>query len=222
MYFGWCYNPFFNPMLKESALDIKLFIFFSHCTAVKWLNLTNKAYYMMIFRNVSINASFRIIRALWELAYNIALWICMHYCNVHPSQDLRGRMVQIKHTVSATFIRGHFGNFYVNRLLSVEKMCGMKKEEGMQTTCSWLESWGQRLFKVITFTILGQHSFPHDVNGNILKDWESGWGNLFRTEMDFTLINKFLIKYTDSMLNFISWGFLKNKVDGAWPSSNLL
>lgn len=52
----------------------------------------------------------------------------MHYRNVHLSENLRGRMVQIKHTVSAVFIKGYFCNFNVNTPLSVEKMCGMSKE----------------------------------------------------------------------------------------------
>lgn len=109
--------------------------------------------------------------ALWELSCNIALWICMHYRNVHLSENLRGRMVQIKHTVSAVFIKGYFCNFNVNTLLSVEKMCGMSKEV-MQAICSWLESWGQRLLKVITSTVSGQHSAPCDVNGNSLIELE--------------------------------------------------
>lgn len=136
-----------------------------------------------------------ITTVFWELAYNIVLWICIYYCTVHPSQDLRERMVQIKHALSATFIKGYFCNFYVNRMLSVEKMCGMRKEEGLQTICSWLESCGQRLFKVITFTVSGQQWVPHDVIGNIFLDWKSGWRILLKIEVDFTLINKSFIKF---------------------------
>lgn len=145
------------------------------------------------------------ITCLWELAYNIALWICMHCCNVHPSQDLWGRMAQIKQTLSATFIKGYFGNFYANRLLSVEKMCGMRKEKWMQTSCSWLESWGQRLFKVITFTVSGLQPALHDVNGNILIDWKYStkiWNLWKRTDKPLRLIlwyrekNTFVVRVT--------------------------
>ena len=139
-----------------------------------------------------------IITALWKLAYSIALWICMHYCNVHPSQDLWGRMAEIKHTVSGTFIKGYVCSFYVNnvcsfyvnRLFSVEKMLGMRKGEGMWTICSWLESWDQRVFKVIAFTVSGQWSAPCDVNGNVPVDWESRWWDLLKIDVDFIWINK--------------------------------
>lgn len=147
-----------------------------------------------------------IITALWDLAYKIGLWICMHYCNVHPSQDLSRRMVQIKHTVSATFIKGYFCNFYVNRQLSVEKMCGMRKEEGMQTICSWLESWGQKLFKVITFTVSGQQSDPCYVNGNTPIVQESEWWDLLKIEVAFTLINKSFINFHRFNVNFFFLG----------------
>lgn len=130
------------------------------------------------------------------------LWICTHHCNILPSLGLRGGMVQIKHTVSAKFIEGYFCNFYVNRLLSVEKMCGMRMDKGMQTTCSWLISWGQRLFKVITFTVSGQQSALDYVNGNIPTEWKFRWWDLLKIEVDFTLISQHFNKFHRFNLDF--------------------
>lgn len=131
------------------------------------------------------NSSVRIsLQSFW--------WICMHYCNIHPALGLRWGMVQIKHTLSAKFIKGYFCHFYVNRLLSVEKMCGTRMNKGMQTTCSWLISWGQRLLKVITFTVSGQQSALGFVNGNIPTDWKfwlvgsaQNWGELYTDKSGF-------------------------------------
>lgn len=91
-------------------------------------------------------------------------------------------------------------------MLFVEKMCGMRKKEGMQTICSWLGPWGQRLFKVITFTVSGQQPAPHDVNRNIPICWESGCWDLLKIEVDFTLINKSFNKFHRSSVDFYFLG----------------
>lgn len=137
-----------------------------------------------------------------RISLQYCLWICMHYCNIHPSLGLRGGMVQIKYTVSAKFKKGYFCNFYVNRLLSVEKICGTRMDKGMQTTYLWIISWGQRLLKVITFSVSGQQSALGYVNGNIPTDWKFGWWDLLKIEVDFTLISLHFYKLHRFNLNF--------------------
>lgn len=158
--------------------------------------------------------------SLVRIRLQYCLWICMHYCNTHPSKGLRGGMVQIKNTVSAKFIKGYFCNFYVNRLLSVEKMCGTRMDDGMQSICSWLISWGQRIFKVITFTVAGQQSALGYVNGNIPTHWKFGWWDLLKIEVDFKLISVYFSKFHRFNLDFYFLSlFWKNRVDDAYVSN---
>lgn len=137
-----------------------------------------------------------------SISLQYCLWICMHYCNIHRSLGLREGMVKIKYTLSAKFKKGYFCNFYVNRLLSVEKICGTRMDKGMQTTCSWIISWGQRLLKVITFSVSGQQLALGYVNGNIPTDWKFGWWDLLKIEVDFTLISLRFYKLPRFNLNF--------------------